>query len=365
MKTNEPKILQLIDSLATGGAERMSVNLANALSGVGVKSFLCATRKGGALEQFINSSVKKLTLHKTSAIDVKAIYILVKFIRENEINIIHAHSSSFFMAVLCKPFTGVKIVWHDHYGKAEQLDQRPMGAIRTASYFFNTVISVNEKLAFWSKENLHVNNEQVRFLQNFAQLSFRNLNLDLPGTKKTRMVCLANLRPQKDHMTLLKAFKRVVEKHSDWHLLLVGQDSKDEYSDSIKRFIREQNLEQNIHVLGSRNDTADILVNSTIGILSSESEGLPVALLEYGLAKLAVVSTDVGQCGDVLGQGKYGEVIPVKNSDALAGSLLKLIEDKELKNSLALKFYDHVLNNYSKDVVVKQLLDIYQEVLDV
>lgn len=363
MKTNKPIVLQLIDSLAGGGAERVSVNLANALSKVGVKSFLCATRNSGPLEQFIDPNVKKLILDKRSSIDVKAIYTLVKFIKENEINIIHAHSSSFFMAVLCKLFVNVKVVWHDHYGKAEQLNQRPVGAIRKASYFFDYVISVNKKLAHWSKENLYIKNKQVLFLQNFAQLSFQDSSPELPGTKKTRIVCLANLRPQKDHITLLKAFKEILPSHADWHLLLVGQDSDNDYSSLIKKYVQEQSLERNVHILGSRNDTADILFNSTIGVLSSESEGLPVALLEYGLAKLPVVSTDVGQCGDVLGYSKFGKVVPVKDYDVLAKSMEELIINEKTRESLALKFHNRVLKNYSQEAVVAQLIKIYQGIL--
>ncbi len=363
MKIKEPRVLQLIDSLAAGGAERVSVNLANALSEVGIKSFLCATRKSGPLEQFIDSNVKKLILHKTSAIDLEAIYALVKFIWKNHINIIHAHSSSFFMAVLCKPFVEVKIVWHDHNGIRYEADQKQNKTIKYFSYFFDAVISVNEKLAQWSKDNLHLSKDKINYIQNFAILSCQNSNLKLPGNKENRIVSLSNLRWQKDHMTLLKAFKEIVKKYPNFHLLLVGQDNEDEYSDMIKSYMQEEKLEKNVHILGSRSDTADILLNSTIGVLSSESEGLPVALLEYGLAKLPVVSTDVGQCGDVLGQGAYGEVVAVKNSDALAESLLKLIEDEELRNSLALKFYDHVQNNYSKDVVINELIDIYKRVL--
>lgn len=364
MQTKEPRVLQLIDSLAAGGAERVSVNLANALSEAGIKSFLCATRQGGPLEQFINRNVKKLILHKTSTIDVKAIYALVKFIHQNDINIIHAHSSSFFMAVLCKPFVSVKIIWHDHYGKAEQLDQRPVNAIRKASYFFDYVISVNEKLAHWSKNNLHIAHEQVLFLQNFAQLSEQHTQPDLPGTKETRIVCLANLRPQKDHMTLLNAFKSNVVNHSQWHLLLVGQDNEDDYSDLIKNYIEEENLEHNAHILGSRSDTADILVHSAIGVLSSKSEGLPVALLEYGLSGLPVVCTDVGQCAEVLGQGKYGVVVPPESPAMLGKALGELMADETKRKQYAADFSHHVHARYSKDAVMDELLKIYQGLLD-
>jgi len=363
MKSKPPVVLQLIDSLSLGGAERVSVNLANALDKSGIKSYLCSTRKGGDLETFINPKIELLILQKKSTFDFKALYRLVQFIKEHKINIIHAHSSSFFTAVLCKPFTGVKIVWHDHYGKAEQLDKRPVHAIIRASYFFDAVISVNEKLATWAKQNLHLKKENIMYLQNFAKLAMQDTQAALPGRKESRIVCLANLRPQKDHITLLTAFKSVLRKHPDWHLLLVGQDSKDTYSEQIKSYIRNEKLEEHVHILGSRSDSADILKQSTIAVLSSESEGLPVSLLEYGLSSLPVLCTDVGQCSKVLGEGKYGKIVPSVNSELFAKALSELIEDKKQRDQLALAFYRQVKAQYSQEAVMKKILTCYSEVL--
>lgn len=360
----ELRVMQLIDSLDAGGAERVSVNLANALEQAGVKSYLCATRRGGALEQFVDSGVDLIILKKTKSFDLSALYKLYKFVKEEQISIIHAHSSSFFLAVQCKLLTGVKVFWHDHYGKAEALSERSYLSIRIASYLFDKVIVVNEKLAIWSKERLHVRSENIVFLQNFAQLLPQYTDMQLPGSHDKRIVCLANYRPQKDHINLLKAFKFLHEKYPEWHLLLVGLDQHDNYSQQIKNYINTEYLEEHVHLLGSRSDTADILFKSTIGVLSSESEGLPVALLEYGLAKLPVVCTDVGQCSDVLGAGEFGIVVPAKCSDALAKSLLTLIEDIELRKVLAKKFHSHVLKNYSQKSVMTQLVGLYQKALD-
>ena len=362
MKPKEPRVLQLIDSLDTGGAERVSVNLANAISEAGMQSFLCATRKSGPLEQFIDPTVKTLGLHKKSSLDPKAIYRLVKFIRLHKINIIHAHATSFFMAVLCKPFTGVKIVWHDHSGFRDKSNNAVLVKL---SHFFDAVVVVNKTLLEWSKNNLYVKNEKILFLQNFAQLPEEHSQPELPGSKETRIVCLANLRWQKDHLTLLKAFQTVVQTHPEWQLLLVGQDKEDAYSQTIKTYITTHKLNDNVHILGARSDTADILGSCSIGVLSSESEGLPVALLEYGLAKLPVVCTDVGQIADVLGHGSYGNVVDAKDSDALAKGLLALVEDERHRTALALGFHEHVQKHYSKEAVVKVLVGVYKKVLNV
>jgi len=358
---NDKKInvLQLIDSLSIGGAERMSVNLANVLAQEGAGSFLCATRKGGALERMIAKEVDYSVLQKRSFFDIKALLALIKLIKKHNISIVHAHSTSIFTAVLVKPFTGVKVIWHDHYGDSERLAQRPSQSLRIASLLVDAVISVNEKLATWSRERLFVRQSDVHFIPNFATLSPSGKEPKLPGSKETRIVCLANLREQKDHMTLLKAFAKLHTTLPQWHLLLVGEDRNDAYSASLKAYITEEGLEGVVHILGARSDSADILLASSIGVLSSASEGLPVALLEYGLAGLPVVVTNVGQCAEVVGDGKYGKLVSPGDPDAFYDALESLVLSQESRAVYANSFKDHLLQNYSQSAVIDKVMKIY------
>ena len=89
------RVLQLIDSLEVGGAERVAVNIANALSTQIDQSFLCATRKEGLLKEKALPSVNYLFLNKKRTLDYKATTTLLKYIKTNSINLIHAHTSSF------------------------------------------------------------------------------------------------------------------------------------------------------------------------------------------------------------------------------------------------------------------------------
>ena len=367
MESEGLRVLQLIDSLTIGGAERMSVNLANALDTSGIKSYICATRSGGDLLQFINSNVGILLLNKSHSVDFKAIYKLIKFIKDNNINIIHAHSSSFFVAVICKLFVNVKVIWHDHYGKSESLEQRSSVILKAFSFKFDFVIAVNGLLVQWGKANLKIADQKIVFLKNFAKLSLKDKSSILPGNKGHRIVCLANYREQKDHLILLNAFNRIiseVDEFSNWHLLLVGVDNNDEYSSTLKNFIKNKELCENVHLLGGRDDSANILMDSTIGVLSSRSEGLPVALLEYGLAKLPVLCTDVGQCSEVLGNGEFGFVVESGSIKVFQNHLQLLMEDKLQRNTFSENFYNHVSCNYSQESMVKKIKNIYFKVLN-
>lgn len=338
----------------------MAVNIANALAQNGVESHLCTTRQEGDLKAKIRSEVKYLFLNKKNALDLKALKKLVHYIKSNEINTIHAHATSYFTAFLVKlRLPKVRIVWHDHYGNSENLKARKKFPLTVVTKTFNTVISVNNNLYQWAQH--HLKAKHFRYLPNFASFGAVNSKETLlKGSNDKRIVCLANLRPQKDHLNLLKAFKIVREKHTDWTLHLVGLDFKDAYAEEIKSYINQHNLIPCVFLYGSCADTQYILEQATIGVLGSKSEGLPVALLEYGLAKLPAVVTDVGECGTLVSNRINGLVVPPVDEARLAEALIFLIENEIQRKEFGENLYIKVGLNYSEHAFITQLIALYK-----
>lgn len=338
----------------------MAVNIANALAENGVVSHLCATRQEGDLKAKIGYEVNYLFLNKKSTLDFKALKKLRQYIAKNEIEIIHAHATSYFTAFLIKlVIPNITIVWHDHYGESENLKARKKFLLTLVSKTFKTVISVNNNLLQWAKQNLYA--RHYKYLPNFAAFGAENPKItQLQGENEKRIVCLANLRPQKDHLNLLKAFKIVREKHSDWTLHLVGMDFMDSYAEKIKSYLKQHNLMACVFLYGSRFDTQHILEQASIGVLSSKSEGLPVALLEYGLAKLPMAVTDVGECGVVASNMESGLAVPPNEEKKLAEALIFLIENERQRKEFGENFYDRVHSNYSERAFISQLINLYR-----
>ncbi|MDV7187457.1 glycosyltransferase [Lutibacter sp. TH_r2] len=353
------KVIQIIDSLNPGGAEMMAVNIANGLSKKNVKSFLCTTRTEGLLKEKIKNTKNYLFLNRKNTLDIRAFKTLLHFIKKEKITIIHAHSSSIFIGFIMKLFLPkLTLVWHDHYGKSEALKKRPYLLLRFIGRKINIAIVVNELLFQWSKNILKL--KSVINLPNFASLSENKIDsFQLKGVEGKRIICLANFRPQKDHLNLLKAFKIINKKYNDWTLHLVGLDLNDEYSKNVHQYIKENNLDSVVHCYGSIQNIANVLSQATIGVLASESEGLPVTLLEYGLVKLPVVVTDVGDCSKVVEHTKTGFVVPSKNATKLALKINKLIEDNALINIFGENLYKVVQENYSEDAYLEKLIAVY------
>ncbi|WP_140487584.1 glycosyltransferase family 4 protein [Flavobacterium sp. GSA192] len=350
------RILQLIDSLEAGGAERMAVNYANALAAEIEFSALVATRKEGSLKKQLLEKAAYLFLNKKSTLDCKAVFQLRNYIIQHQIQIIQAHSSSFFLAVLVKlTLPKIKIIWHDHYGNSAFLEKRPHFFLQIGRWFFSGIIAVNENLQSWSKTQLHFKN--VIYLPNFAMVeSVVERQTFLKGESGKRIVCLANLRQQKNHFLLLDVASSLRESHPDWSFHLLGKDFKDDYSEALKEELKSKQLENHVFVYDSGSDVAAILAQVQIGVLTSNSEGLPVALLEYGLHQKAVVVTQVGQVAAVIADTKNGFLVPPNDRVLFYNRLVELIDDRILRERFSENLHQTVVEHFSEASSIKKYI---------
>lgn len=331
----------------------MAVNYANALQKKIGFGALVATRAEGVLKNQLDKNVRYGFLNRKSTFDFKALFLLRRFVVQNKITHIHAHSSSVFFGVLLKFLQPkLQLIWHDHYGKSEMLDQRPVLALKMASLFVSKIIAVNYKLKDWAKEKLWCS--EVAYLPNFTRVNiYTTVNPTiLRGKDGKRIVCLANLRPQKNHKMLLKVAQKIKESHPDWTFHLIGKDFNDAYSKSIKDEIETLELTQTVFLYGSKEDISTILNQATIGVLTSSSEGLPVAVLEYGFCKLPVISTRVGEIPAVISE-KEGYLITSDDVTNFAFSLKNMIDDFDLQTDFALKLHEKIIKNYSEESVLE------------
>ena len=108
---------------------------------------------------------------------------------------------------------------------------------------------------------------------------------------------------------------------------------------------------------GVQKNALGLLKEAEIGVLSSMSEGLPVSLLEYGLAELAIVCTDVGQCKEVV--QNFGKIVAPNDSEALAMGLLYYVSYKKEAKLDAKSFGQHIEQKYSFSSIAPKLLRIY------
>ena len=350
------RIVQIIDSLEIGGAEKMAVNYANALSSRIDFSGLVATRAEGNLKSQLNDKVSYLFLKKKATIDFSTVFRLKKYCKVNKVAFLQPHSSSYFTALLVKLiYPKVKIIWHDHNGLSEFISSEKSFSLKIASLFFKGIIVVNYKLKAWAEKEL--NCKEVIYFPNFTNdMSFVESETTLKGIAGKRILCLANLRHQKNHFFLLEVAEKLKNSHPDWTFHLVGKDFEDYYSKEIHALIKSKNLEKAVFIYGSKNDIINIITQSDIAILTSMSEGLPVALIEYGLMKKPVISTKVGEIPLIIKDGINGYIVGVNDLDLYYHNLVKLISNDSLRFTFGNSLYQTIIENNSEEGVITKYL---------
>lgn len=350
------RILQLIDSLEAGGAEKMAVSYANALHQKVDLSALISTRIQGPLLYEIHKDVKYCHLDRKSLIDLKAIYKLYRFCNLHKVDLIHAHSTSYFLAVLIKILRpSTKIIWHNHNGMIYTFSKFKVIALKIGSKFFSGTIVVNKLLMKFSTEVLKSHN--CIYLPNFPVPSIDNNSFPLKGKDGYRIVCVANLRVEKNHHLLLEIALEIIKNHRDWSLHLIGKDFNDNYSDNLKKFITVNDLTDTVFLYGTCTNVPAILRKCEIAALVSDIEGLPVALLEYGEAALPVVVTAVGEMDTIVVNNENGLVIQPNDNNALYDALETYMLNDAYRKKMGQNLKSTINDNYSQKVTISRYLN--------
>ncbi|MBC7641263.1 MAG: glycosyltransferase [Flavobacterium sp.] len=349
------RIIQIIDSLEAGGAEKMAVNYANVLCEEIEFSGLIATRGQGVLVNSLNKNVDYLYLNKKSKFDLKAIWNLKKYCSKNKVEIIQAHSSSFFLGCLIKiVLPKIKLIWHDHNGGVVPKREDQI-YIKIFSIFFNGIISVNQELKTWALKTLYC--KKIIYLSNFSvQAVLEKKETELKGISGKRILCLANLRIQKNHLMLVNMALKLKNSNPDWTFHFVGKDFQDDYSQELKTLIHKNNLHDVVFLYDSRQDIENIISQSDICVFSSISEGLPVSLLEFGNQKKAVLSTKVGEIQYIIQDDFNGFLSNVDDVNDFYAKLIVLIENPILRQNLGKNLFQTISENHSKIAVIKNYL---------
>ena len=140
---------------------------------------------------------------------------------------------------------------------------------------------------------------------------------------------------------------------------MVGKNYGDDYYDSIIKSISNKNLENSIFLYGLRRDIKNILKQSDIGVLTSKNEGLPISILEYGLAKLPVVITNSCNSANLIVKRA---VASDNDFNKFSDIILELIENTEVRIKISNNLQKNISNHFSEKYFMQELKNIYNKI---
>lgn len=147
----------------------------------------------------------------------------------------------------------------------------------------------------------------------------------------------------------------------DLTLLVAGEGRLRE---SLEQLARELGLDTAVRFLGQRDDIGDLFAASDLLLISSDTEGLPRAVLEAGFARRPVVATAVGGIPEVIEHESTGLLSPPGNSEELAANIVRITEARGLSATIAESFYRWVTQHATVGAVADEYLRIYEGLVE-
>jgi len=165
---------------------------------------------------------------------------------------------------------------------------------------------------------------------------------------------------------LILVMNDILKEYKNVKLWFVGHSFDKSYEKDLRKLIKKRNLTEHVRFITkpTREDiigayqAANIVV---FPIRNSDSFGLP--LLEAGAAKCPIISTNIGPAPELIINGKTGFLTDINSLSQLKNNILKILTDDELEKRMGLYGYEHILNNYSWQIVTDKTNQVYQELL--
>ena len=303
---------------------------------------------------------------------VKKFFFLVSYIRKHQIDLIHAFTIwDELIAVFACLFAGRgKTLGHRRdVGYARNKKQQWIS--RIVQFFKIPYIANSEaaKQAAYEKERISLKRFEVirnpivpERIQDGSQNVF--LRENLPVLADTFIVgMVATLRPIKGHEVLLRAAKIVLEAYPEAYFLFVGVQQKQCLAD-LKKLAGELGVADRIIWFGGLDNPYRILPHFTVAVLSSHSESFSNAVLEYSVAGIPAVVTDVGGLREIIQDGETGFVVPPNNPEALAEKICELLGDSKKREQFGKRGQEFVNSQYSEATILEQYLNFYRHVAE-
>ena len=345
------KILVILPSLENGGAERLHVYLANEWVKYNYNIEVIILKNQTKLIKLLNKKISVKILNITK-LRYSFFHLVFYFIYSRPDIIISAMwplTSISILAKICsfsksKLFTVDHCPYFNNYSRDLKISNKRIFNYIKYTYpfaFKNIVVSEIIKKEFISLANLK--EKKILTINNGIYFNSEDLtkSFDIKNklfnilTNTKCIIGIGNLKPQKNFMNLIKATEILIKKNYDLKLFIIGDG---EQYNELENYIHNNRLTKNITMLGYKENVMPFLSNSDIYVNSSDYDGFPLVLIEALISGTRVVSTDCESGpSEILENGKYGILVPIKDSLSLANA----IEDSLFNN------YNSKIENYN------------------
>ncbi len=360
------RVIHVLSDMKIGGA---GVWLLNLLSAADRSSFeiKVVLPKGSLLVDKVRSlGFEAIAVEGINdrSFDASAVGLLLKIFRNEKPDIVHTHAS--LSARLAAKMAGVRIINTKHC-----IDSRKAGIKKLAGAFLNNWLSDGiVAVSGATKQNMidnGVNGSRISVIYGGIQPVRVISDEEKTAVRKKWGIAeadvvvgiVARLAEVKGHKYFLEAAEIISRDNAGVKFVIAGGGPKEE---ELRGLVKQKGLESKVIFTGFMENIYEILNILDINVISSLSEALCLSLIEGMSIGKPSVGTDTGGVPEVVKDGCNGYLVPAGDSEKLAGAILKLISEPELRKTMGDMGKKLADGNFTAAAMAKGIEELYEAV---
>ena len=359
-------LLHVTFDMHIGGTEQVIKNLVEATDKTQFNtSILCIESPVGPFGKILSEKGYRIhSMSRKPGFDIKLIFAIRKYIIQNKIDVLHCHQyTPWVYGVLASILTGTKVIFTEHgrfYPDRSSWKRKYINPLLVRLTDHITAISKATKQALVDYEFIPAKRIEVIY-NGIAELGSSataadklRQSLSIPDDHLI-LGTISRLDPIKNHRLLISAFAKVLKKHPELKLLIVGDG---ELRPDLEKQVQLLGISDDVIFTGFQANPVEYLQLMDIFLLPSLSEGTAMTLLEaMSLSKPCIV-TNVGGNPEIIEDNVNGLVTPSDDEKMLITAIETLVEDQELRKKLG----DTGRRKFEEKLTVQCMLNSYQEI---
>jgi len=296
-------------------------------------------------------------------------------VRELGIDVVHTffHAADLWAGPIAK-LSGAKVLVSSRRDMGFLRSRFDRIGYRLLRNFFDQIQTVSEGVKRYTIENDGVDSTRVLTVYNGIEdhVDLRPAELESlrqvlrPEPDTPVITCVANLRRVKGIDVLIRAAALVRETVPNARFVVAGSFGVREnlkYSQDMVALSKQLGLEHAICFLDQVDTVSELLHLSDIFVLPSRTEGLSNALLEAMRSGLPCVATAVGGNPEVVGDGVTGFIVPSQDPEAIAGSVIELLNNPAMRCAMGSAGRERVRRHFSSRAMAEKVRSAYDGLL--
>ena len=305
---------------------------------------------------------------------IRNLIFLKRLVREKNISLIVTyHESSDFYGLALSQICHIPVI-SSRRDMSFKTRRRHRLAYKLVGGYFDAVIAVSNAVKkevvkrHWFPEKRIVTIYNAININEYGKTKDGHALRDKIGIDPNHPIVgvVANILKIKGHHYFVHAASIIHRRNPDVEFLVVGYEAKKPgYSIAeLKQYGEQVGISQNLHFIGGRKDTADLISLFDVAVLASLSEGFSNVILEYMASSKPVVATEVGGNPEIVVHGETGLLVPPADSKALANAILSILKDKEAALRFGRACRKRVEERFSLDIMLRNYENLFEQVIN-